>query len=44
MLGGMVTAPLLSLFIVPAVYALLRRPRRARRQADAMPVGRLSAS
>jgi Cu(I)/Ag(I) efflux system membrane protein CusA/SilA len=27
MLGGMVTAPLLSLFIVPAVYALLRRRR-----------------
>ena len=27
MLGGMVTAPLLSLFIVPAVYAQLRRPR-----------------
>jgi hypothetical protein len=27
MLGGMVTAPLLSLFIVPAAYALLRRPR-----------------
>jgi Cu(I)/Ag(I) efflux system membrane protein CusA/SilA len=27
MLGGMVTAPLLSLFVVPAVYALLRRPR-----------------
>jgi len=26
MLGGMVTAPLLSLFVVPAVYALLRRP------------------
>ena len=26
MLGGMVTAPLLSLFIVPAVVALLRRP------------------
>jgi Cu(I)/Ag(I) efflux system membrane protein CusA/SilA len=25
MLGGMVTAPLLSLFLVPAVYALLRR-------------------
>ncbi|MBK6851804.1 MAG: efflux RND transporter permease subunit [Burkholderiales bacterium] len=25
MLGGMVTAPLLSLFIVPAVYALMRR-------------------
>jgi copper/silver efflux system protein len=29
MLGGMVTAPLLSLFIVPAVYALLRRQRPA---------------
>ena len=28
MLGGMVTAPLLSLFIVPAVYALMRRPGR----------------
>jgi Cu(I)/Ag(I) efflux system membrane protein CusA/SilA len=25
MLGGMVTAPLLSLFVVPAVYSLLRR-------------------
>jgi len=25
MLGGMVTAPLLSLFIVPAAYALMRR-------------------
>jgi copper/silver efflux system protein len=33
MLGGMVTAPLLSLFIVPAVYALLRR----RGAAQAMP-------
>jgi Cu(I)/Ag(I) efflux system membrane protein CusA/SilA len=30
MLGGMVTAPLLSLFIVPAVVALLRRPRPGR--------------
>jgi Cu(I)/Ag(I) efflux system membrane protein CusA/SilA len=28
MLGGMVTAPRLSLFVVPAVYALLRRPGR----------------
>jgi copper/silver efflux system protein len=24
MLGGMVTAPLLSLFLVPAIYKLLR--------------------
>jgi Cu(I)/Ag(I) efflux system membrane protein CusA/SilA len=30
MLGGMVTAPLLSLFVVPAAYAPLRRPRRQR--------------
>ncbi|MGZ5275147.1 MAG: efflux RND transporter permease subunit [Caldimonas sp.] len=28
MLGGMVTAPLLSLFVVPAVFALLRRAKR----------------
>jgi Cu(I)/Ag(I) efflux system membrane protein CusA/SilA len=36
MLGGMVTAPLLSLFIVPAVYALMRRHRAAPdRQAPA---------
>jgi Cu(I)/Ag(I) efflux system membrane protein CusA/SilA len=27
MLGGMVTAPLLSLFVIPAAYALMRRPR-----------------
>jgi len=30
MLGGMVTAPLLSLLVVPAAYALMRRGRRAR--------------
>jgi len=28
MIGGMLTAPLLSLFVVPAAYLLLRRPRR----------------
>jgi Cu(I)/Ag(I) efflux system membrane protein CusA/SilA len=28
MVGGMVTAPLLSMFVVPVVYYLLRRPRR----------------
>jgi Cu(I)/Ag(I) efflux system membrane protein CusA/SilA len=32
MVGGMVTAPLLSMFVVPAVYLLLRR-RRERRAA-----------
>jgi Cu(I)/Ag(I) efflux system membrane protein CusA/SilA len=26
--GGMTTAPLLSMFVVPAAYLLLRRPRR----------------
>ena len=29
MIGGMVTAPLLSLFVIPAAYLLLRRPRAA---------------
>ncbi|HKQ24891.1 MAG TPA: efflux RND transporter permease subunit [Burkholderiales bacterium] len=28
MVGGMITAPLLSMIVVPAVYLLLRRPRR----------------
>jgi Cu(I)/Ag(I) efflux system membrane protein CusA/SilA len=27
MVGGMITAPLLSMFVVPAVYFLIRRPR-----------------
>jgi Cu(I)/Ag(I) efflux system membrane protein CusA/SilA len=27
MVGGMITAPLLSMFVIPAVYLLLRRPR-----------------
>jgi Cu(I)/Ag(I) efflux system membrane protein CusA/SilA len=29
MVGGMVTAPLLSLFVIPTAYFLLRRPRAA---------------
>jgi Cu(I)/Ag(I) efflux system membrane protein CusA/SilA len=28
MLGGMVTAPLLSMLVVPAAWWLMRRPRR----------------
>lgn len=28
MVGGMVTAPLLSMFVIPAAYYLMRRPRR----------------
>ncbi len=30
MVGGMVTAPLLSMFVVPAAYLLMRRPRKNR--------------
>ncbi|MDA8254296.1 MAG: efflux RND transporter permease subunit [Betaproteobacteria bacterium] len=32
MVGGMITAPLLSMFVIPAAYLLLRRPRE--RQAS----------
>jgi Cu(I)/Ag(I) efflux system membrane protein CusA/SilA len=30
MVGGMITAPLLSMFVIPAVYLLMRRPREHR--------------
>jgi Cu(I)/Ag(I) efflux system membrane protein CusA/SilA len=30
MVGGMITAPLLSMFVIPAAYLLMRRPRRQR--------------
>ena len=36
MLGGMVTAPLLSLFVVPAMFALLRRRATTSGQAGSM--------
>lgn len=37
MVGGMITAPLLSMFVIPAAYYLMRRPRRqARAQAFAI--------
>ena len=29
MVGGMITAPLLSMFVIPAAYLLMRRPRCA---------------
>ena len=35
MVGGMITAPLLSMFVVPAAYLLIRR--RALRSAVALP-------
>jgi Cu(I)/Ag(I) efflux system membrane protein CusA/SilA len=31
MVGGMITAPLLSMFVIPAAYYLMRRPRRQAR-------------
>jgi Cu(I)/Ag(I) efflux system membrane protein CusA/SilA len=34
MVGGMVTAPLLSMFVIPAAWFLLQR-RRARQECDA---------
>ena len=35
MIGGMITAPLLSMFVIPAVYLLMHRFRfRAGRTAD----------
>ncbi|HTL91174.1 MAG TPA: hypothetical protein VL176_02440, partial [Steroidobacteraceae bacterium] len=30
MIGGMVSAPLLSMLVIPAAYLLLRRPRSKR--------------
>jgi Cu(I)/Ag(I) efflux system membrane protein CusA/SilA len=34
MVGGMITAPLLSMFVVPVAYLLLRRPRAALADVD----------
>ncbi len=31
MIGGMITAPLLSMFVIPAAYLLIRRPRERAR-------------
>ena len=39
MLGGMVTAPLLSMFVVPAVYLLMRRKRQRNASRVALPTG-----
>jgi Cu(I)/Ag(I) efflux system membrane protein CusA/SilA len=35
MVGGMITAPLLSLFVLPAVYKLLGRKRFVEEELDA---------
>jgi len=44
MVGGMITAPMLSMFVVPAVYLLLRRPRRKRMSRMAVQVDQPSAA
>jgi Cu(I)/Ag(I) efflux system membrane protein CusA/SilA len=36
MVGGMVTAPLLSMLVVPAVYLLIRRRALRRGQAEVL--------
>jgi Cu(I)/Ag(I) efflux system membrane protein CusA/SilA len=33
MVGGMITAPLLSMFVIPALDLLMRRPREQRKPA-----------
>jgi Cu(I)/Ag(I) efflux system membrane protein CusA/SilA len=43
MVGGMITAPLLSMFVVPAVYLLMRRTRQTRRTAEATATAEVSA-
>jgi len=40
MVGGMMTAPLLSLFVVPAAYLLLRKPRVAKAAGGQIAVGK----
>jgi Cu(I)/Ag(I) efflux system membrane protein CusA/SilA len=37
MVGGMITAPLLSMFVIPAAYLLMRRPRGTRRRDPPRP-------
>ncbi len=36
MVGGMITAPLLSMFVIPAAYFLMRRPRSAKANRHAV--------
>jgi Cu(I)/Ag(I) efflux system membrane protein CusA/SilA len=38
MVGGMITAPLLSMFVIPAAYLLTRRPREPRVPAATLPI------
>uniref|UniRef100_UPI003137B475 efflux RND transporter permease subunit n=1 Tax=Polaromonas sp. YR568 TaxID=1855301 RepID=UPI003137B475 len=40
MVGGMITAPLLSMFVIPAVYLLMRRSREQRSNSSLFPLKR----
>jgi Cu(I)/Ag(I) efflux system membrane protein CusA/SilA len=42
MVGGMVTAPLLSMFVVPAVYLLMRRRPLRKKDAATFPKGEIA--
>ena len=44
MVGGMITATLLSMFVVPAAYLLIRRPKRRRQSSVEPPAGRTIGS
>jgi Cu(I)/Ag(I) efflux system membrane protein CusA/SilA len=37
MVGGMVTAPLLSMFVIPAVFLLMRRRKLGAAEAGSLP-------
>jgi copper/silver efflux system protein len=43
MVGGMITAPLLSMFVIPAAYLLMRRPRAQRTPAGQHTIGEVTA-
>jgi Cu(I)/Ag(I) efflux system membrane protein CusA/SilA len=43
MVGGMITAPLLSMFVIPAAYLLIRRPRARGTSAAAHSIERANA-
>ena len=38
MVGGMITAPLLSMFVIPGTYLLIRRPKRRLKFAPRHPI------
>jgi len=42
MVGGMITVPLLSMFVIPALYLLIRRPRPRREDVAERPVEQAS--